>query len=116
MKILAANCFSYSKGKNACGKEKSVILRKIEIMSLSVLLDKKISTVLTKLTSRQKQALLTVAETFVEEQTESYNTGLLKEIDKRFAEYESGKVKSISLDTLEARARKSYQSKKAKAK
>ena len=80
------------------------------------LLDKKINTVLTKLTSRQKQALLTVAETFVEEQSDSYDIGFLKKIDKRFAEYENGKVKGISLETLEARARKSYQSKKAKAK
>jgi hypothetical protein len=85
-------------------------------MPSSLLLDKKINTVLTKLTSRQKQALLTVAETFVEEQSGSYDTGFLKEIDKRFAEYESGKIKGISLDTLEARARKSYSSKKAKAK
>jgi hypothetical protein len=85
-------------------------------MSPSVLLDKKINTVLTKLTSRQKQALLTVAETFVEKQTDSYDAGFLKEIDKRFAEYESGKVKGISLETLETRARKSYQNKKAKAK
>ena len=85
-------------------------------MPSSHLLDKKINTVLTKLTSRQKEALLTVAETFVEEQRESYDAGFLKEIDKRFAEYESGKVKGISLDTLEARARKSYLSKKAKAK
>jgi hypothetical protein len=85
-------------------------------MSPSVLLDKKINAVLTKLTSRQKQALLTVAETFVEEQNESYSTGFLKEIDKSFAEYESGKVKGISLETLEARARKSHQEKKANTK
>ena len=85
-------------------------------MSPSLLLDKKINTVLTRLTAKQKKALLTVAETFVEEQGENYDAGFLKEIDKRFAEYESGKVKGISLDSLEAKARKSYSIKKAKLK
>jgi len=85
-------------------------------MPSSVSLDKKINIALTKLTSKQKEVLLTVAETFVEEQRETYDAGLLTEIDRRFDAYESGKVNGISLDTLEAKARKSYRSKKAKAK
>ncbi|MBL0357397.1 MAG: hypothetical protein IPP72_11165 [Chitinophagaceae bacterium] len=85
-------------------------------MRSSLSLDKKINTVLTKLTSKQKEVLLTVAETFVEEQRETYDKALLKEIDSRFTEYETGKVKGISLDTLEARAKRSYLRKKTKAK
>lgn len=37
----------------------------------------------------------------------------MDEMDKRFAEYESGKVKGITLEELETIARQSYQDKKA---
>jgi hypothetical protein len=42
------------------------------------------------------------------EKSQKFPADFLKEIDNRFKEYESGKVKGISLDALEEKARKSY--------
>lgn len=85
-------------------------------MSGATSLEKKIAAYLPQLTIRQKKTLLTVAKTFAEEQQEDKrweNKELIAEIDKRFTEYESGKVKGISLDELETKARESYRNRKA---
>lgn len=86
-------------------------------MQAATLLDKKINTYLTQLNTKQKRALLTVAETFVAEQENESrwsSKAFVAEMDKRFAEYESGKVKGITLDEVEKQARISYKNKKAK--
>ncbi len=78
-------------------------------------LDKEIHHYLALLTDRQKEAVLTVVKTFAEEgeiddhwQDESF----VAELDRRTAEYESGKAKVYTLDELEAGARESYKAKK----
>lgn len=79
-------------------------------------LDKEITAYLTQLTIRQKKTLLTVAKTFAEEQQEDErweDPTFIAEMDKRFAEYESGKMKGITLDELESKARQTYKNKKA---
>mgnify|MGYP003513900602 FL=1 len=86
-------------------------------MQAATLLDKKINTYLTQLKKKKKRALLTVAETFVAEQENESrwsSKAFVAEMDKRFAEYESGKVKGITLDEVEKQARISYKNKKAK--
>lgn len=85
-------------------------------MATSASLDKKITDYLTQLTIRQKKTLLTVAKAFAEEWQEDErweDEAFIEEIDKRFAEYESGKIKGITLDELETKARQSYKHKKA---
>jgi hypothetical protein len=80
-------------------------------------LDKKINTYLTQLNIKQKKALLTVAETFIAEQDNEskWNSkAFVAEMDKRFTEYESGKIKGITLDELEIHSRQSYKNKRAK--
>ena len=86
-------------------------------MKSATLLDKKINSYLTKLSIPQKKALLTVAETFVEEQENENRWGdkaFVAEMDKRFEEYESGKIKAVSLESLEQKAKQSYSRRKAK--
>jgi len=63
-------------------------------------LDKKINYYLPRLTSRQKKTVLTVPSTKV-----------FTLLDDRTKEYESGKIKTLSLKQLEAGAKKAYQSK-----
>lgn len=85
-------------------------------MAKDTLSDKKITSCLPHLTTRQKKTLLTVAKTFAEEQQEDdkwEDKVFVAEIDERFAEYETGKVKGVSLDEAEAKARKNYKNKKA---
>lgn len=86
-------------------------------MKSADLLDKKINNYLTKLSIPQKKALLTVAETFAEEQENENRWGdkaFVAEMDKRFEEYESGKIKAVSLESLEQKAKQSYSRRKAK--
>ncbi len=85
-------------------------------MARAASLDKKITDYLTQLTIRQKKTLLTVAKTFAEEYQEDErwdDPAFINEIDKRFAEYESGKIKGLTLDELETKVRQSYKHKKA---
>lgn len=51
-----------------CFQSKSLILIKNTSMARAASLDKKIAAYLTRLTTRQKRTLLTVAKTFAEEQ------------------------------------------------
>ena len=78
-------------------------------------LDKEITHYLAMLTDRQKEAVLTVVKTFAGE-GEDYDywkdEAFVAELDRRTAEYESGKAKVYTLDELEQGARKSYKAKK----
>ena len=77
--------------------------------------DKEINHYLALLTDRQKEAVLTVVKTFAEEGN-NYDfwkdESFVAELDRRTADYESGKAKVYTLDELEQGARKSYKAKK----
>lgn len=83
------------------------------------LLDEKITAYLGFLNTAQKRALLALAETFIEEhevKSKLKDTSFNEEINKRFAEYEGGKIKPISLDSLEARVTTLYKTKNTSSK
>ena len=78
------------------------------------LLDKEITQYLGRLSVPQKEVVLSVIKTFAREEPWWDDKIYISEMDKRFAELESGKVKGITLEELEVGARQSY--KKAKQK
>jgi hypothetical protein len=55
-----------------------------------------------------------VVKTFAKEQSWWDDKSYLEEIDRRFAELESGKVKGITLDGLQEEARHAYKTRKPK--
>lgn len=81
-------------------------------------LDKEINYYLPRLSSRRKQNVLTVVKTFAEEDKRDLweDEFFLTQLDNRTAEYESGKVKPLTLTELEDNARKSYESKSVRKK
>jgi len=81
-------------------------------------LDKEINHYLPRLSSRQKETVLNVIKTFAEEGEDDLwnDENFIKELDKRTAEYESGKIKTVSLTELENNARKSYKVKSGRKK
>lgn len=75
-------------------------------------LDKEINEYLPLLSDPQKEAILTVMKTFAgEEQHYDHweDESFVAELDRRTAEYESGKAKLYTLDELEAAARGNYE-------
>jgi putative addiction module component (TIGR02574 family) len=82
-------------------------------MNAATKLDKQINDYLTQLNNKQKKAVLTVVKTFAEEQEDEIweDSAFITELDRRTAEYESGKAKVLTLDELEARVRKVHKSK-----
>ena len=88
-------------------------------MSAATKLDKQITDYLIQLNPRQKKAILTVVETFVKEQGSDdiwEDKTFIAELDRRTAEYKSGKAKVLTLDQLEARVRAAYKAKTKKKK
>ena len=84
-------------------------------MSAVKAIDKQINNYLGQLNEKQKKAVLTVVKTFADEKaTPDYceDESFIAELDKRTAEYESGKAKIFTLSALEAGARKAYKAKK----
>ncbi len=82
----------------------------------TAVIDKQINTYLGKLNVKEKEAILGVVKTFVENKEDTTeDKTFIATLDRRVAEFESGKAKTLTLDQLEARARKAYKS-KAKAK
>ena len=77
-------------------------------------LDKEINYYLTQLNTEQKKAVLTVVKTFAQEEDWWNNKTYMAEMNHRFHEMETGKVKTLSLDDLEATARKAFKKKTAK--
>ncbi len=61
-----------------------------------------------QLDEQQQKAVLGVVKAFAKEKTWWDNKTYIKAMDKRFVDLESGKVKGISLDELEASASQSY--------
>ena len=78
----------------------------------TAIIDKQISTYLGKLNVKEKEAILGMVKTFVEnkEADATEEKGFIAELDRRVAEFESGNAKTFTLDQLEARARKAYKS------
>ena len=79
-------------------------------------IDKEITHYLPRLSSRQKETVLTVVKTFAEEGNEDIwkNKEFISEMDRRFAEMENGKVKTYTLEQVETEARQSYSNRKKK--
>ena len=77
-------------------------------------IDKQINNYLGQLNEKQKKAVLTVVKTFADEKV-AYDywedESFVAKLDKRTAEYESGKAKVYTLTELEAGARKAYKAK-----
>jgi hypothetical protein len=79
-------------------------------------IDKQINNYLAQLNTKEKEAVLSVVKTFAENRQKDdlwSDKDFIAELDRRTAEYESGKAKVLTLDQLETGARKVY---KAKAK
>ncbi len=82
----------------------------------TAVIDKQINTYLGKLNVKEKEAILGVVKTFVEnKEAPAEDEAFIATLDRRVAEFESGKAKILTLDQLESRARRAYKS-KAKAK
>ena len=75
---------------------------------------KEITHYLGQLNTEQQKAVLGVVKTFVQEEPWWNDKSYMNEMDRRFAELQSGKVKGITLDELEAGARQTYKSGKRK--
>ena len=71
-----------------------------------------------RLSSRQKQTVLTFVKTFAEDGEEDlwHDEGFVTGLEKRTAEYENGKIKPLKLDELENLARKSFKAKSGRRK
>lgn len=79
-------------------------------------LDNEIVGYLQLLDNSQKKEILTVIKSFVsEKEKEDFDTeGYSDEMNRRFAEFENGNVKGITLEEAEAKARAAYALKKNK--
>lgn len=70
-------------------------------------IEKKITAQLIHLTPKQKKVVLSVVETFAEEQTDILeDKEFIAELDRRSAELESGKIKGYTLEQTMVAARK----------
>jgi hypothetical protein len=77
-------------------------------------LDKEITHYLGQLSIKQKEVGLSVVKTFAGEEELWDDKMYVAEMDKRFAEMESGKVKGYTLGEMEAGARQAYLNRKRK--
>jgi len=75
---------------------------------------KEITHYLGQLNTEQQKAVLGVVKTFAQEDPWWNDKIYMAEMDRRFAEMESGKMKGITLDDLETGARHTYKSRKGK--
>jgi hypothetical protein len=86
-------------------------------MGTSATIDKQINTYLGQLNPKEKEVVLGVVKTFVENRHEDDlldDKNFLKEMDRRFKEMESGRVNTYTLDETETLARQSYKARKRK--
>jgi len=72
-------------------------------------IDKQISSYILQLNTVQKKAILGIVKAFV---AAEQNTSFDEEMERRFADLESGKVKGYTLEETEARAKKAYKASK----
>jgi hypothetical protein len=83
----------------------------------TAIIDKQINTYLGQLNPKEKEVVLGVVKTFVENRHDDdlwEDKTFIAEMDRRFKEMESGKVKLYSLDEAEAHARQSFKARKRK--
>jgi hypothetical protein len=74
-------------------------------MSVAKSLDKRISGYLLHLNIKQKEAVLLVVKTFAEEETDAWkDKDFIAGIDRRTRVYESGKIKTYTLEQMETNA------------
>lgn len=85
-------------------------------MGTAETIDKEINHYLVRLNPRQKETVLNVVKTFAEDdEFDAWNDeDFLFEMDRRINEYESGKLKTLTLEDLENGARKSFRIKSEK--
>jgi putative addiction module component (TIGR02574 family) len=79
---------------------------------------KEINQYLSSLNTEQQKAVLTVVKAFAEKRQDNElweDKAFIDELDRRTADYESGKAKVLTLNQLESKVRKAYNA-KAKAK
>jgi putative addiction module component (TIGR02574 family) len=90
----------------------------MKIIMGAITIEKQISNYVVQLSPKQKQAVLTVAKTFAEEQNAETNIwndkDFIAEIERRTAEMESGKVKGYTWEEVKQRARRAIKNKKRK--
>ena len=78
-------------------------------------LDKEITQYLGHLSTEQKKVVLSVVKSFArEEEAWIDDKAYIDEMDRRFKDLETGKVKGLKLEDLEARVRQAYKNKKRK--
>ena len=78
-------------------------------------IDKKIVTLLTGLNIQQKKAVLTVVKTFAQEKADEWQEEeYMKEMNSRFTDYETGKVKGHTIQETINAAKKAYKSRQNK--
>ena len=78
-------------------------------------LDKEITHYLGHLSTEQKKVVLSVVKSFAREK-EAWmdNKAYIAEMDSRFTELETGKVKGLSMDELATRTRQAFKNRKRK--
>jgi len=100
---------SFQKKKNLILQiKKSKFVEMHTAMGAAKPLVKEITYYLGQLNTEQQTAVLGVVKTFAQEDAWWKDKDYLDEMDRRFDDMESGKVKSLSLDALETGARKAY--------
>lgn len=78
-------------------------------------LDKEINSYLNHLSVQQKEVVLSVVKTFAGEEEAWWNDKVyMAEMERRFEELESEKVKGLTLDELEKGVRQAYKTSKRK--
>jgi len=86
-------------------------------MGNAVSIDRRINNYLAQMNMKEKEAVLGVAKAIVDGRNEEElfaDKNFIAEMDRRFKEMESGKVKLYTLDEAEAHARASYKAGKRK--
>jgi len=83
-------------------------------MSAAKPLVNEITQYLEQLNPQQQKAVLGVVKSFVQEEDWWKDKKYMAEMDKRFTEMESGKVKGFTLDEAENKVRHSYKNMKRK--
>jgi len=81
-------------------------------MSTAKPLEKEINHYLSHLSTEQKKVVLSVVKTFAGEEPLWDDKKFVTEMNRRFAEMETGKVKLFTLEEAETKARQSYRNKK----
>jgi len=85
-------------------------------MGATKLLDKEIAQYMEQLSVQQKEVVLSVVKSFAREEVWWNDKGYINEMDRRFKEMESGKVKGVTIEALESGARQSYKNRKQRDK